>query len=179
MYNKNKLFICGGLCALSFLTVSCSPNFSHKNELGISINDDGTVFSLKRSEKVRSVGMFAIWEKDTQNIVWAISGVYGHINEVGFGEPPKAYRTEAGFIDDILRQLYPKDNEGPCKLSQEKTYCLIVEITINYMLIERSLDMVAYEISAQNGKFVMTERTGKNAFKLPNSVHRLWEELAE
>jgi len=147
--------------------------------MGISINDDGTIFLLNPSKKVQSVGIFAIWEKDTQNIAWAISGVYEHINEVVFGEPPKAYRIESGLTVDILKQLYPKDNERPVKLSQEKTYCLIVEITIDYMLIERSLDMVAYEISAQNGKFVMTERTGKNAFELPSSVHRLWEKLAE
>ena len=144
----------------------------------ISINDEGTVFSLERSEKVRSVGMFAIWEKDTQNLVWAISGVYGHINEVDFGKPPKAYRIESGLTVDLARQLYPTDDVGPVKFSPEKTYCLIAEITIDYMLIERSVDMVAYEISANNGKFEMMERTGKNAFQLPPSVHQLWDDVA-
>jgi len=178
MYNKNMLFR-GGLCALSFLIVSCLPSSSHKNELEISINDDATIFSLKRSKKVRSVGMFAIWEKDTQNIVWAISGVYGHVNEVVFGVPPKAYRMESGLTVDILKQIYPKNDAQPIRLSPGKTYYLIAEITIDYMAIERSLDMVAYEIRANNGKFMMIERTGKDALKLPSSVHRLWEEVSK
>jgi len=176
MCHKNRLLICVRLCALSFLVTSCLPGPSHKKELKISIDDSGTRFLLNRSEKLQSVGMFAIWEKDSGHLVWAISGVYPHIDELIFGDPPKAYKAD-GWTVDNLRQLYPKDNKRPAKLSTEKTYYLVAEMTIDYML-DRSLDMVIYELNTIDGKFVMTLRTDKAAYKLPSNVSQLWDAAA-
>ncbi len=170
MLYKSMLFV--GLVIFS----SCAPAPDHKRELKISVNDDGTKFFLHRSEKLQSIGMFAVWEDSSDSVVWAVSGVYPDVDEVVFGDPPTTYKGN-GWAVASLRQLFPVNNERPVKLSKQSAYYLVAEITVDYML-DSSLDMVVYELKAVDGKFAMTMRTDKSAYKLPDSVSQLWDEKA-
>ena len=145
--------------------------------LSLSIDESGTTIAIKRQIHLSSIGITVIWEKGSDDMIWAISGVAGHIDNLKYGKAPEPYRTEAGFIDAMGRQFFPKQGKIPVPLSLNKEYYLYVETVINTP-VGRGLSEIGYKIFEDEGKFIL-KRTRISPEEFPECIKNIWYEISE
>jgi len=144
--------------------------------IDLSITTDSQCIELKYSRFVSGVGKVIFWEKDSNNLLWAVSFAKSeHSDELRYGILPEP-AISPGFGYKIpARQQYPTEGENADPLPMNKDVYVYIEFVVD-SFVGPSLDSVMYIISGSaDDEYFSVKKILPRSRLIPNEVEKLWE----